>query len=90
MIYSGSKLAFMEPTSMDFLSFLLSGSVCFSSLNLISDIDFVVAVCLSSWAIIASKFKDKTTRQCRRRLVSWIDNDMILCFFEDSDHFSVF
>lgn len=26
----------------------------------------MVFVC--SWAIIASKFKDKTTRQCRRRL----------------------
>ena len=28
---------------------------------------FVIHEC--SWAIIASKFKDKTTRQCRRRLV---------------------
>lgn len=25
-----------------------------------------------SWAIIASKFKDKSTRQCRRRLVTKI------------------
>ena len=28
-------------------------------------------VCCCSWAIIASKFKDKTTRQCRRRLVGY-------------------
>jgi len=28
---------------------------------------FVLQLLICSWAIIASKFKDKTTRQCRRR-----------------------
>lgn len=31
----------------------------------------------NSWAIIASKFKDKTTRQCRRRY----NTSIYLCFF---------
>lgn len=43
----------------------------------------MVFVC--SWAIIASKFKDKTTRQCRRRLaqddsIVFVGCLIILCF----------
>jgi|APAra0007618328_1042625.scaffolds.fasta_scaffold09875_2 hypothetical protein len=38
----------------------------------------VSVVCFDdiSWAIIASKFKDKSTRQCRRRLL----NRFNICF----------
>ncbi|TQD80527.1 hypothetical protein C1H46_033943 [Malus baccata] len=35
---------------------------------------FVINLCCS-WAIIASKFKDKTTRQCRRRWYTYLNSD---------------
>lgn len=30
---------------------------------------------IDSWAIVASKFKDKTTRQCRRRWFTYLNSD---------------
>lgn len=71
MIFSGSKSGYMGLKS----KFLIP-CVWYWSLGVFKGFIFfgngwvkLVFWFFDSWAIIASKFKDKTTRQCRRRLV---------------------
>lgn len=82
MIYSESRLASMEQKSTD--SFLLM-ILLFELLPVdhflgyVELRDFILtAIIICSWTIIASKFKDKTTRQCRRR---WSFLNWYVCVF---------
>ena len=84
MTFSASKLASMELKSR--ASFIWFCACVLVGLNVESNWwEFLVVVFVCSWAIIASKFKDKTTRQCRRRLaqddsIVFVGCLIILCF----------
>ncbi|CAN1279581.1 hypothetical protein LINPERPRIM_LOCUS17068 [Linum perenne] len=67
MIYFVSRLAYMG---------LRTGRLCRKMIYFVSGLAYMRLriFVLCSWAIIASKFNDKTTRQCRRRMDNAVKN----------------
>lgn len=81
MIYFESKSVYMELTSsfffLSFSSSSVSLVVLFDWFWLKDEFSFFDVLIGFSWAIIASNFTDKSTRQCRRRFVVFeIKNDL--------------
>ncbi|KAJ7953777.1 MYB transcription factor [Quillaja saponaria] len=54
---------------------ILRGQISIHGTEKISKTERLIVITIRSWAIIASKFHGKTTRQCRRRWYTYLNSD---------------